>query len=114
MVDSEISLGAPRHSPQSFTPSEAEELLDLIPKSLLHWKTKDIIRTSRTIGGHRKFYKEDVSIIRHTRIKIGLIEPYSGVKNENVPAEHRQAPRTAPCAVMPALRASDQRKGHPP
>ena len=77
-----------KFSPDSFTPNEARKLLGTSTKSLIRWADKGIIRTSRTIGGHRRFWKEDVLRIRRTRIKLGLIKPDSGVKDKNSRTEH--------------------------
>jgi excisionase family DNA binding protein len=46
--------------PELLTPGEVAQLFRVQPKTVTRWANKGWIRSIRTIGGHRRFYKVDI------------------------------------------------------
>ena len=42
------------------TTNQAAEYLGVTPKTLRRWESEGKIKAIRTLGGHRRFYKQDL------------------------------------------------------
>lgn len=50
----------PPHIEELLTPAEVAALFGVDPKTVARWATAKHIRVTRTIGGHRRYYKADI------------------------------------------------------
>ncbi|HEU5157460.1 MAG TPA: BldC family transcriptional regulator [Streptosporangiaceae bacterium] len=47
-------------TPELLTPAEVAHLFRVDPKTVTRWAQAGRIRSVRTVGGHRRFYKNEV------------------------------------------------------
>lgn len=46
--------------PELLTISEVARIFRVDPKTVSRWAAQNKLRSTRTVGGHRRFYKDDV------------------------------------------------------
>lgn len=49
-----------RGPPELMTPHEVAELFRVNPKTVKRWANEGLLRTVRTLGGHRRYFKGEV------------------------------------------------------
>lgn len=69
----ERASASPVVDEEMLTASEAAALLSVSPKTLARWARDGGIRFMVTLGGHRRFRRADVMVLR-TRLRAGLEE----------------------------------------
>lgn len=55
--------------------SEAADILGVHPGTVRNWADKGYLPVSRTIGGHRRFRRDEIQLWKHTQESNGNIEP---------------------------------------
>jgi excisionase family DNA binding protein len=67
-------MGEPR-MPELLTPGEVAQMFRVDPKTVTRWAQSGRLRSVRTIGGHRRYYKTEIEALLTNSRELGAESP---------------------------------------